>query len=191
MTAAEANAVVADTMVVSALINESQRPQPAKRYLEVIAGRRIIVSFSTVTEMRFGAIKAGWGELRRRALERDLSRFAVVQPDDQLMNLCAQLRATCERSGHGLGQKIHEADRWIWRWSRTTPVSGMSPVSRSSPRSNRRNGRPAPVVGAEWRWDASFLQCHPCLRPVVPCQRPCQNRTGGWNEIRDRAMPGP
>ena len=79
----------------------------------MIAGRRIVVSFSTVTEMRFGAIKAGWGELRRRALERDLSRFAVVQPDDQLMNLCAQLRATCERSGHGLGQKIHEADRWI------------------------------------------------------------------------------
>ena len=113
MTAAGLNAVVADTMVVSALMNESHRPDPAERYLEVIAGRRIVVSFSTVTEMRFGAIKAGWGELRRRALERDLSRFAVVQPDDQLMNLCAQLRAPCERSGHGLGQKIHEADRWI------------------------------------------------------------------------------
>lgn len=37
----------------------------------------------------------------------------IVQPDDTLMAVCADLRARCEASGHGLGQKIHEADRWI------------------------------------------------------------------------------
>jgi len=37
----------------------------------------------------------------------------VVQPDDALMQLCAHLRAHGEASGHGLGQKMHEADRWI------------------------------------------------------------------------------
>ncbi len=63
--------------------------------------------------MRYGALKAGWGELRRRGLERDLTRLVVVQPDDQLMRTCAQVRAECERAGHPLGQKIHEADRWI------------------------------------------------------------------------------
>lgn len=64
-------------------------------------------------EVRYGAIKAGWGDLRRRGLERDLGRFVVVQPDDRLMVVCAELRAECERTGHGLGQKVHEADRWI------------------------------------------------------------------------------
>jgi len=67
----------------------------------------------TVPELRYGALKAGWGELRRRGLERDLARLVVVQPDNALMHLCAQLRAKCEASGNGLGQKIHEADRWI------------------------------------------------------------------------------
>ena len=48
-----------------------------------------------------------------RGLERDLSRFVYVVPDDALMTTCAELRAHRERSGHPLGQKIHEADRWI------------------------------------------------------------------------------
>lgn len=39
--------------------------------------------------------------------------MVVVQPDDDLMGVCAQLRADCERAGLGLGQRIHEADRWI------------------------------------------------------------------------------
>lgn len=73
----------------------------------------MVVSFASVTELRYGALKAGWGELRRRALERDLARLVIVQPDDALMAVCAELRARCEISGHGLGQKIHEADRWI------------------------------------------------------------------------------
>ena len=38
LTAAGLNAVVADTMVVSALINESHRPHAAERYLKVIEG---------------------------------------------------------------------------------------------------------------------------------------------------------
>ena len=29
------------------------------------------------------------------------------------MRVCAELRVTCEQAGHALGQKIHEADRWI------------------------------------------------------------------------------
>ena len=29
------------------------------------------------------------------------------------MQLCAELRATCERAALGLGQKEHEADRWV------------------------------------------------------------------------------
>jgi len=98
---------------VSALINAARQPKLAAEHSHLIEVRPVVVSFATVTELRYGAIKAGWGDLRRRALERDLARFVVVQPDDQLMSACAELRATCEASAHPLGQKIHEADRWI------------------------------------------------------------------------------
>ena len=66
-----------------------------------------------MTELLFGAVKADWGDLRLRALERELRVFIVVQPDDALMEQCARLRLACERQGHPLAQKIHEADRWI------------------------------------------------------------------------------
>ncbi len=100
-------------MVVSALVNAGRDPAAARRYRSVIGGRSVVVSFVTVTEMRFGAIKAGWGEIRRQALERALARLVVVQPDDDLMLTCAELRATCLAAGLALGQKVHEADRWI------------------------------------------------------------------------------
>ena len=107
------NAVVIDTMVVSSLVNSAHDPARSAAYRSIIAGRPITVAFVTVTELRYGALKAGWGEFRRRALERDLSRLTVVQPDDQLMTTCAALRAEREREGEALGQKIHEADRWV------------------------------------------------------------------------------
>jgi predicted nucleic acid-binding protein len=72
-----------------------------------------VVSFATVAALRYDALRAGWGELRRRGLERDLGRFVIVQPEDHLMRTCAELRASRERASHALGQKIHEADRWI------------------------------------------------------------------------------
>ena len=113
MTNGTTRAVVVDTMVVSTLINSARQPGPAAEFSVLIAGRPVVVSFATVTELRHGARKAGWSDLRRRALERDLARFVVVQPDDRLMSLCAELRATCEAAAHPLGQKLHEADRWI------------------------------------------------------------------------------
>lgn len=113
MTTGPSRIVVVDTMVLSALMNASRRPVLARVHRSLIAGRSVVISFATVTEMRYGAAKAGWGELRRRGLERDLAQFTVIQPDDRLMAICADLRASCERAGHGLGQKVHEADRWI------------------------------------------------------------------------------
>ena len=105
--------VVVDTMAVSAIVNATRAPTVAGSYRTVIAGRPIVVSFASVTELRYGALKAGWGDIRRQSLERDLSRLVVVQPDDELIRGCAQLRVDCEQIGHSLGQKIHEADRWI------------------------------------------------------------------------------
>ena len=105
--------VVLDTMVVGALLHPSRSHPAAERYRARIDQRPIVISFVTVTELRYGALKANWGELRRRGLERDLARLTVVQPDNTLMTVCADLRNRSERSGQPLGQKIHKADRWI------------------------------------------------------------------------------
>lgn len=113
-------------MVVSALVNAGRDPATAARWRATINGRSIVVSFVTVTELRFGAIKAGWGEIRRRGLERVLAQLVVVQPDDDLMRVCAQLRADSWTSGHALGHKVHEADRWI---AATAMVLGIELVT--------------------------------------------------------------
>lgn len=126
----ESSAVVVDTMVVSSIVNAVRDPARAAAYRSLTAGRPIVVSFATVTEMRYGAIKAGWSELRRRGLERDLAKLVVVQPDDDLMQVCANLRAQCLRSGHGLGQKIHESDRWIAATAPTCSPQARTPASR-------------------------------------------------------------
>lgn len=58
--------VVVDKMVVSTLVNADRDPAAAARSRATIGDRRVVVSFVTVTEMRFGVIKAGWGEVRQR-----------------------------------------------------------------------------------------------------------------------------
>ncbi len=123
MTASEPLVVVVDTMVASALVNARFDPTRAEPFRKVIGERRIIISFATATELRFGAIKAGWGQLRMRGLSRDMERFRVVQPDDDLMRRCARLRVDYERAGHPLAQKIHDADRWI----ATTALAQLGP----------------------------------------------------------------
>jgi predicted nucleic acid-binding protein len=66
-----------------------------------------------VTELRYGALRAGWGELRFRRLTRSLSDLDVIQTNEQLVSQSAELRAWAHRNGHPLAQKIHEADRWV------------------------------------------------------------------------------
>jgi predicted nucleic acid-binding protein len=105
--------VVVDTMAVGALLHPSGKHPAAPAYRERIDGRPVVVSFVSVTELRYGALKANWGELRRRGLDRDIAKLTVVQPDDALMTRCAELRNRCERAGHALASKIHDADRWI------------------------------------------------------------------------------
>ena len=53
------DAVVVDTMVVSSLVNSARDPDRSAAYRSVIAGRPVMVAFVTVTELRYGALKAG------------------------------------------------------------------------------------------------------------------------------------
>jgi hypothetical protein len=112
MTNAPPAGVVVDTMVISWLFDE--RPNPlAERYRDLIGPAPVLLAFQTVMELRYGAIRAGWGELRRRRLERRIAGLTVLQPDDEMVLICAQLRADCAQAGHALGDKLHDGDRWI------------------------------------------------------------------------------
>lgn len=112
MSDARAAGVVVDTMVISWLFDD--RPNPlADTYRQLIGNEPVVLAFQTVMEVRFGALGAGWGELRRRRLERRLAEIAIVQPDDQMITICAELRARCRQLGHALSDKLHDGDRWI------------------------------------------------------------------------------
>ena len=63
--------------------------------------------------MRFGAHVANWGTRRTVALEHLISRTEIAPPLPAVINAYVDLRSWCVRSGHGLGAKDHEADRWV------------------------------------------------------------------------------
>lgn len=101
-----------DTVVFSWQLVRSS-PGRAAEYGRHLVGRRLVLSFVSVEELRFGAINGGWGERRRRELEVRLKRVAIAPYDDELMTVAAQLRADCRAAGHALQDKVHTADRWI------------------------------------------------------------------------------
>jgi tRNA(fMet)-specific endonuclease VapC len=103
--------VVVDTDVFSADLLPGSRL--AVRYAPIIAGRPVMVSFQTVAELRFGALRRSWGEARMLKLAALIQRAHVVHTGPDLVEACAQLRVDCEAVGHALAQREHNADRWI------------------------------------------------------------------------------
>lgn len=73
-------AVVLDTMAVSALVNATRNPQRAVAYRRTIAAAPIVVSFVTVTELRYGVfadlVSTTESSLRR---DRHVFRNRVAQ----------------------------------------------------------------------------------------------------------------
>ncbi|MFY2858707.1 PIN domain-containing protein [Mycobacterium sp. THU-M104] len=99
-------------MVISWLFDD--RPNRlAEHYRMLIGPRPVLLAFQTVMELRYGVLRAGWGQLRRRRLERRIAELTVVQPDDQMITTCAALRAHGTQIGHALAGKLHDGDRWI------------------------------------------------------------------------------
>ena len=104
--------VVVDTGVFGARLAPSGRLLAAL-YRPMLEGRPAVISFVTVAELEYGARLAGWGPDRLRRLEYEVGRAEIVWPGPHLTEVYATLRAWCARTGHGLGQKEHEADRWV------------------------------------------------------------------------------
>ena len=107
-----AAAIVVDTMIASAWLGlrESERKTRWQPLLEQAAW---VLPFTVVAEMRFGAEVAGWGARRRGVLNRLIARTGVVPPLNEVTDAYVDLRTWTVRTGHGLGAKDHEADRWV------------------------------------------------------------------------------
>lgn len=64
-------------------------------------------------ELRYGALRHGWGEKRIRELEAKIGAAETVHTGPELILTYASLRADCDRIGHALAQHDHDADRWV------------------------------------------------------------------------------
>lgn len=131
---AEGPAAVVDTNVFGAELTRRGAPV-AGAYREHVQGRALFISFVTVAELRYGARLAGWGEQRLRRLEARLGLAEVVWAGDGLVDAYASLRQECTNSGHPLGQKHHEADRWVAATARwlDIPLVAHDAVFRDAP----------------------------------------------------------
>src|SRR5260221_12334035 len=112
MSSASRGPVVIDTGVFGARLTPAGRLL-ASRYRPLLEGRPAVISFLTVAELEYGARLAGWGPDRLRRLEYEVGRAEIVWPGPHLTDAHATLRAWCARTGHGLGQQEHEAERWV------------------------------------------------------------------------------
>jgi predicted nucleic acid-binding protein len=112
---AELEPVVVDTNIFGGLLvgASRKRSQLLERYRPYLAGKPIVLAFTTVAELRYGAYKANWGVARLNDLEEKFRNVQVVMPDSDLVEIGARLRASCERQGHALHDKVHDADRWV------------------------------------------------------------------------------
>lgn len=126
--------VIVDTNVFGAGLTHRGRAM-AQAYRRHLEGRPVLISYITEAELRFGALHAGWGEQRLARLERRIRRAKVIWPGAELVDIYVALRQECVVVGHPLGQKHHEADRWIAASARWlgVPLVAHDAVFRNAP----------------------------------------------------------
>src|SRR5712692_3255085 len=99
--------LVIDTDVASFVFK--WHPEFAPRYVSVIRGCELVVSFMTVAEMRQGALDATWGQRKCDVLETYLADFSVLHSDSLLCSTWAAVRNESVRKG----RQMSSADAWI------------------------------------------------------------------------------
>jgi len=78
-----------------------------------MAGSQILLAAVTVSELRYWALVAGWGEARRRRLEEAIGTVGVIPVTDNLVTEAAELRFACRQAAHPLSDRTHAHDLWI------------------------------------------------------------------------------
>lgn len=99
--------LVVDTDVASFIFK--WHPEFAPRYVNIVRGSELIVSFMTVAEMRQGALDANWGPRKCAVLEAYLADFSTLHSDTLLCSTWAAVRNESTRKG----RPISSADAWI------------------------------------------------------------------------------
>lgn len=98
--------VVADTSVVSHMF---RLDRIGILYGELLSESEIVISFQTLGEQLYGAYNNNWGPRRLAQLNSYLTRYPVIWPDDELVDVYARPLVDCG----ALGWTIDSADAWI------------------------------------------------------------------------------
>ncbi|MGH8930156.1 MAG: PIN domain-containing protein [Egibacteraceae bacterium] len=104
---------IVDTNVFGARMVPTDKSKLGVVYARHLSGRRLIIAYQTVAELRYWALKGGWGDKKLDQLEQSLRRAAIARMDGPLAQAYARLKDRYVRAGHALGQKEHDGDRWI------------------------------------------------------------------------------
>jgi len=99
--------LVVDTDVASFVFK--WHPEFAPRYVAMMRGSELVISFMTTAEMRQGALDAKWGQRKWELLEMYLADFSVLHSDDLLCSTWAAVRNESNRKG----RPMSSADAWI------------------------------------------------------------------------------
>ena len=103
--------VVVDTGVFSASLSP-RRDHVEELYADDLAGKRLLISFQTSAEIRYGALKARWQTKRLELMEQRLQSALEIPPHADLTRAWAELRNECRRAGHAFHDRTHTADLW-------------------------------------------------------------------------------
>ena len=119
--------LVVDTDVASFVFK--WHPEFAPRYVAMLRGAELVVSFMTLAEMRQGSLDANWGLRKRDLLEAYLSDFSVLHSDGKLCSTWATLRNESTRKG----RQMSSADTWI----AATALNLFAPLVTNNPKDYR------------------------------------------------------
>ncbi len=104
--------LVVDTGVFSASLSRRRRVR-FEPLVGLMNRQQIFLAAVTVSELRYGALVAEWGQQRRERLEASIQTATVVPVSDGLLTTAAELRFACRRAGHPLHDHSHANDLWI------------------------------------------------------------------------------
>jgi predicted nucleic acid-binding protein len=104
--------IVVDTGVFSLSISRRRREQLEPK-IALMAGNQVFLAAVTVSELRYGALVAGWSAARRQRLELSIQATTVVPVSDRLLTTVAELRFACRQAGHPLHARSHTNHLWI------------------------------------------------------------------------------
>lgn len=99
--------LVVDTDVASYIFKADTR---ARRYLKYLTNHKLIMSFMTLSELKWWALKHNWGENRQQRLrEYLLQNYVFYFSDEELCNIWAEVYEFSHRNGKSMSR----SDAWI------------------------------------------------------------------------------